>query len=92
MPEEALEYSIAAEDVDTVARLVQSQWLPTYRQGRFTTLQRWLRWLDDRDASRNTRWSRCGPRFSPRKRGGRSRPSDGPTLSIAGSTGRGTAR
>jgi LuxR family transcriptional regulator, maltose regulon positive regulatory protein len=33
-PEQALEYSIAAEDVDTVAHLVQSLWLPTDRQGR----------------------------------------------------------
>ena len=48
LPEEALEYSIAAGDVDTVARLVQSQWLPTDRQGRFATLQRWFRWLDER--------------------------------------------
>ncbi len=48
LPEEALEYSIAAGDVDTVARLVQSLWLPTDRQGRITTHQRWLRWLDDR--------------------------------------------
>ncbi len=47
-PEEALEYAIAAEDADTVARLVQRLWLPIYRQGRITTLQRWLRWLDDR--------------------------------------------
>ena len=36
-PEEALEYSIAAEDVDTVADLVQSLRLPTYRQGRVAT-------------------------------------------------------
>ena len=50
MPEEALEYSIAAGDVDTAGRLVQSLWLPTYRQGRVTTVQHWLRWLDDRDA------------------------------------------
>jgi len=48
MREEALEYSIAAGDVDTVARLVQSLWLPTDRQGRFATLQRWFRWLDER--------------------------------------------
>ena len=44
LPEEALEYSIAAGDVDTVARLVQSLWLPTDRQGRVATLQRWFRW------------------------------------------------
>jgi LuxR family maltose regulon positive regulatory protein len=46
--EEALEYSIAAGDVGTVARLVQRQWLPTDRQGRFATLQRWFRWLEER--------------------------------------------
>jgi LuxR family maltose regulon positive regulatory protein len=48
-PEEALEYAMAAGDVDTAARLVQSLWLPADRQGRFVTLQRWFRWLDDRD-------------------------------------------
>ena len=47
-PEEALEYSIAAEDVDTVSRLVQSLGLPTYRQGRVATLQQWYQWLDER--------------------------------------------
>jgi LuxR family transcriptional regulator, maltose regulon positive regulatory protein len=47
-PEQALEYSIAAGDVDTVAHLVQSLWLPTDRQGRFATLHRWFRWLDER--------------------------------------------
>jgi len=49
-PEEALEYAMAADDVDAAARLVQSLWLPADRQGRFVTLQRWFRWLDDRDA------------------------------------------
>ena len=39
LPEEALEYAIAAGDVDTAARLMQSLWPPTYRQGRFATLQ-----------------------------------------------------
>jgi LuxR family maltose regulon positive regulatory protein len=48
-PEEALEYSMAAEDVDQAAGLVQSLFLRTYRQGRVTTCQRWLRWLDDRN-------------------------------------------
>jgi LuxR family maltose regulon positive regulatory protein len=47
-PEEALEYSMAAEDVDQAARLVQSLTLGTYRHGRITTVQRWLWWLDDR--------------------------------------------
>jgi LuxR family transcriptional regulator, maltose regulon positive regulatory protein len=49
LPEEALEYSMGAGDVDTAAGLVERLWLPTYRQGRVTTIQRWLQWLDDRD-------------------------------------------
>jgi LuxR family maltose regulon positive regulatory protein len=48
LPEEALEYSIAAEDVDTAARLVEKLGVPTHRQGRFTTIHRWFRWLEDR--------------------------------------------
>jgi LuxR family transcriptional regulator, maltose regulon positive regulatory protein len=48
LPEEALEYSILAVDVETVARLLQTLWSPVYRQGRTTTLQRWFRWLEDR--------------------------------------------
>ena len=48
LPEEALEYSMAAGDVDTVARLVEELWLPTYRRARVITLQRWFGWLDDR--------------------------------------------
>jgi LuxR family transcriptional regulator, maltose regulon positive regulatory protein len=46
--EEALEYSLAAEDVDMVARLLQTLWGPVYREGRIATLQRWFRWLEDR--------------------------------------------
>jgi LuxR family transcriptional regulator, maltose regulon positive regulatory protein len=49
MPDEALEYSIAAGDVDEAARLVENLWLPAYRQGRITTVDRWFRWLEDRD-------------------------------------------
>ena len=48
LPEEALEYSIAADDVDAAARLVGGVAVPAYRQGRVTTLQRWFRWLDER--------------------------------------------
>ncbi len=50
LPDEALEYSIAAEDVETVGRLVEKLWLWTYRQGRINSARRWLRWLDDRGA------------------------------------------
>ncbi len=48
-PEEALEYSIAAGDVDTAAGLVEQLAVPTDRQGRLTTVRRWFQWLDERD-------------------------------------------
>ncbi len=47
-PEEALEYSMAAEDVDGAARLVGQLAVPAYRQGRVTTIRRWFGWLEDR--------------------------------------------
>jgi LuxR family transcriptional regulator, maltose regulon positive regulatory protein len=48
LPEEALEYSIAAGDVDAAARLVGALGVAAYRQGRVTTVQRWFGWLDGR--------------------------------------------
>ena len=48
LPEEALEYSIAADDVDAAAGLMGGVAVPAYRQGRITTLLRWFRWLDER--------------------------------------------
>ena len=48
LPEEALEYSIAAGDVNTAARLVEKLGVPAHRRGQFTTIQRWFRWLQDR--------------------------------------------
>ena len=48
LPEEALEYSIAADDADAAARLVSGLAVPAYRQGRVTTLLRWFQWLDER--------------------------------------------
>ncbi|MGH3151503.1 MAG: LuxR C-terminal-related transcriptional regulator [Streptosporangiaceae bacterium] len=48
LPEQALEYSIAAGDVDTVAGLVESLSLPSYRQARVATIKRWVQWLEDR--------------------------------------------
>ena len=48
LPEEALEYSISAGDVEAVAGLVENLVVRTYRQGRGATLRRWLTWLDDR--------------------------------------------
>jgi len=48
LPEEALEYSILAGDVDAVARLVQTLWRPVLTRGQTATLQRWFSWLEDR--------------------------------------------
>ena len=48
LPEEALEYSIAAGDVEAVAGLVEKLAVPTRRQGRIATLRRWFGWLGDR--------------------------------------------
>jgi LuxR family transcriptional regulator, maltose regulon positive regulatory protein len=45
-PEEALEYSMAAGDVDAAAGLVAKLAIPTHRQGRVTTIQRWFRSLE----------------------------------------------
>ena len=47
-PEEALEYSMAAGDIDAVAGLVEKLVVPTHRQGRVPTVKRWLRWLEGR--------------------------------------------
>jgi LuxR family maltose regulon positive regulatory protein len=48
LPEEALEYCMAAGDVDGAARLVGPLTVSAYRQGRVTTIQQWHRWLEDR--------------------------------------------
>ena len=48
MDEDALEYSMAAGDVDEAARLVQKLWLQADRRGRTAALQRWFGWLEDR--------------------------------------------
>jgi LuxR family maltose regulon positive regulatory protein len=48
MPEAALEYSMAAGDVDQAASLVERLWPLMFRQNpRIATLQRWCQWLDD---------------------------------------------
>jgi len=48
LPEMALQYYMAAGDVDEAASLVEKLVVPAYRQGRITTLQRWFGWLDER--------------------------------------------
>jgi LuxR family maltose regulon positive regulatory protein len=47
LPEAALEYSMAAGDVDGAARLVGQLVVPAYRRGRVTTISRWFGWLED---------------------------------------------
>jgi LuxR family maltose regulon positive regulatory protein len=49
LPEEALEHSMSAADVDMAARLVEQLWLVAYRQARVTTVERWLRWLENQN-------------------------------------------
>jgi hypothetical protein len=48
LAEEALEYSMAAGDVDTVAELAQRLGVLVYRQGRVPTVRRWFGWLEER--------------------------------------------
>ena len=48
LPEEALEYSIAAGDIDAAAGLVEKLVVSAHRRGRVPTVQRWLRWLEER--------------------------------------------
>jgi LuxR family transcriptional regulator, maltose regulon positive regulatory protein len=48
-PEEALEYFIAAGDVEAVAQLVEKLALSAFRQARVATIQRWFQWLHDHD-------------------------------------------
>jgi LuxR family transcriptional regulator, maltose regulon positive regulatory protein len=47
LPDEAVEYAIAAGDVEMTARLVEQLVVSAWRQGRAATLQRWFRWLED---------------------------------------------
>ena len=48
LAEEALEYSMAAEDLEAAAGLVEKLVIPTHRRGRVTSIQRWFRWMEDR--------------------------------------------
>ncbi len=50
LPEEALEYSIAAGDVEAAARLTGQLGMTMIRQGRAATLRRWFGWLEGRGA------------------------------------------
>ena len=65
LPEEALEYSMAAGDADAAASLMEKLAVPAYRQGRVPTIQRWFGWLEERAGLRDTRWPRCWPHSCP---------------------------
>jgi LuxR family transcriptional regulator, maltose regulon positive regulatory protein len=89
LPEEALEYCMAAGDVDGVARLVGQIVVLAYRQGRVTTVQRWFGWLADRGGIEGHPMTAVLASFFSALMG---RPVDAerwPTRSIAGSTGTG---
>ena len=51
LPEAGLEYSMAARDAGAAADLVEKLVIPAHRQGRVTTIQRWLRWLEDQNGT-----------------------------------------
>ena len=50
LPEDALQYSMAAGDAGAAAELVERLALPAWWQGRATTVRRWYQWLEDRGA------------------------------------------
>ena len=86
LPEEALEYSILAGDVSTVARLLQTLWSPVYRQGRTATLQRWFSWLDDRGGIEEYPLNAMNAAFLAERTGHPAQLNGGPMRSIAGRT------
>lgn len=47
MPDWAVEYALAADDLDHVAALLESHALPFYRTGRVATVERWLTAFDE---------------------------------------------
>jgi LuxR family transcriptional regulator, maltose regulon positive regulatory protein len=46
LPEQAIEYAIAAGDADRAARVVAATALPAYADGRLGRLERWLGWFE----------------------------------------------
>ena len=87
MDEEALEYPIAAGDVDGAARLVEKLWLPCRagKAGPRPCSGRGVAGRPGRDQGTPDA-RRGGPRSCPRRWGGRPRPCAGPMWSSAGGT------
>jgi LuxR family maltose regulon positive regulatory protein len=48
--EDAVDYFMAAEDTETAAQMVEELGLEVYWHGHRDRLDRWVRWLDERDA------------------------------------------
>jgi LuxR family transcriptional regulator, maltose regulon positive regulatory protein len=86
LPEEALEYSIAAADAETAADLVESSGYPPTTRVVSRPCSDGSDGWKTRARSPLTRWSRRRRQSSPCGRDSRSRLSAGPTCSIAGST------
>jgi len=84
-PEEALAYSMAAEDVEEVVGLVERLGLSAFRQARLATLLRWFEWLDGRDGIGGHPMAAVWASFLAAQTG-RPTPSGGPTWSTGGNT------
>jgi LuxR family maltose regulon positive regulatory protein len=78
LPEEALEYSIAAQDVATVARLVENTPYPSAARAALLPCSGGSAGSMTKAVSRSIRWSRYSPRSSTRGWASRSKPTGGP--------------
>ena len=89
LPEEALEYSMAAGDVETAAGLVEKLVVPSHRKGRVPTVNRWLQWLEGAGQDPGTPDGRCAGRAVLRADGaagrGRAVGRSGRPLAVRGS-------
>ena len=62
LPEAALEYSMAAGDVDAAAGLMEKLVIPAHRQGRVATIRRWFAVAGGSGRDRGTPNGRCAGR------------------------------
>ena len=85
LPEEAVEYSIAAGDADTAARLTEQIWMQFYFTKR-ATAERWLDWLEKRNAVKGRPVIAAIASLLYQRWGGPRSPNGGPTRSTDGNT------